>query len=150
VPDPERTGPVRAHAGFSPRAVRVGGFCRMRSVQRQPHGACRVPNGTLTGMGAAIRAVVMEHRIPAGVLGPEPVLLDVRAYLVTHATGVILVDTGMDAGGHALDAALGEAGAAWSDVSHVLITHAHWTAPGILEALIPGRMQSHASTAEVP
>ena len=25
-----------------------------------------------------------------------------------------------------------------------------WTAPGILEALIPGRMQSHASTAEVP
>jgi hypothetical protein len=25
-----------------------------------------------------------------------------------------------------------------------------WIAPGILEALIPGRMQSHASTAEVP
>jgi hypothetical protein len=25
-----------------------------------------------------------------------------------------------------------------------------WTAPGMLEALIPGRMQSHASTAEVP
>jgi hypothetical protein len=44
-------------------------------------------------MSAAIRAVVMEHRIPAGALGPEPVTLDVRAYLVTHATGVILVDT---------------------------------------------------------
>jgi len=27
---------------------------------------------------------------------------------------------------------------------------ADWTAPGILEALIPGRMQSHACTAEVP
>jgi hypothetical protein len=26
----------------------------------------------------------------------------------------------------------------------------HWTAPGILEALIPGRMQSHACTAEIP
>jgi hypothetical protein len=25
-----------------------------------------------------------------------------------------------------------------------------WTAPVILEALIPGRMQSHAGTAEVP
>jgi hypothetical protein len=25
-----------------------------------------------------------------------------------------------------------------------------WIAPGILEALIPGRMQSHACTAEVP
>ena len=75
----------------------------------------------------------MEHRIPAGALGPEPVLLDVRAYLVTHATGVILVDTGMDAGGHALDAALGEAGAAWSDVSHVLITHAHPDHVGALD-----------------
>jgi hypothetical protein len=29
-------------------------------------------------------------------------------------------------------------------------TSAEWTAPGILEALIPGRMQSHACTAEVP
>jgi hypothetical protein len=26
----------------------------------------------------------------------------------------------------------------------------HWTAPGILEALIPGRMQGHGGTAEVP
>ena len=25
-----------------------------------------------------------------------------------------------------------------------------WIAPGILEALIPGRMQSHACTAEIP
>jgi hypothetical protein len=25
-----------------------------------------------------------------------------------------------------------------------------WTAPVILEALIPGRMQSHACTAEIP
>jgi glyoxylase-like metal-dependent hydrolase (beta-lactamase superfamily II) len=84
-------------------------------------------------MSATIRAVVMEHRIPAGALGPEPVTLDVRAYLVTHATGVILVDTGMDASGHALDAALGEAGAAWSDVSHVLITHAHRDHVGALD-----------------
>jgi glyoxylase-like metal-dependent hydrolase (beta-lactamase superfamily II) len=57
----------------------------------------------------------------------------VRAYLVTHATGVILIDTGMDASGHALDAALGEASAAWSDVSHVLISHAHRDHVGALE-----------------
>jgi hypothetical protein len=37
-----------------------------------------------------------------------------------------------------------------------LLANAHqsaagvWTIPGILEALIPGRMQSHACTAEVP
>ena len=84
-------------------------------------------------MSATIRAVVMEHRIPAGALGPEPVTLDVRAYLVTYASGVILVDTGMDASGDALDAALGEAGAAWSDVSHVLISHAHRDHVGALD-----------------
>ena len=80
-----------------------------------------------------IRAIVMGHRIPAGALGPGPVQLDVRAYLVAHASGVILVDTGMDAGGRALDAALGEAGAAWPDVSHVLITHAHRDHVGALD-----------------
>ena len=31
-----------------------------------------------------------------------------------------------------------------------LVEPAKWTAPGILEALIPGRMQSHACTAEIP
>jgi hypothetical protein len=30
------------------------------------------------------------------------------------------------------------------------ILNLQWTAPGILEALIPGRMQSHGCTAEVP
>jgi glyoxylase-like metal-dependent hydrolase (beta-lactamase superfamily II) len=80
-----------------------------------------------------IRAIVMEHRIPAGALGPGPVQLDVRAYLVAHASGVILVDTGMDAGGRALDAALGEAGAAWPDVSHVLISHTHRDHVGALD-----------------
>ena len=38
----------------------------------------------------------MEHVIPAGRLGPEPVKLDVRAYLVPHESGLVLVDTGMD------------------------------------------------------
>lgn len=76
-------------------------------------------------MDAGIHTVAMEHHLPAGALGPEPVTLDVRAYLVSHATGVVLVDTGMDAAGLALDAALSEVGASWSDVSHVLITHAH-------------------------
>jgi glyoxylase-like metal-dependent hydrolase (beta-lactamase superfamily II) len=76
-------------------------------------------------MDAGIHAIAMELDLPAGALGPEPVTLDVRAYLVSHATGVVLVDTGMDATGPALDAALSEVGASWSDVSHVLITHAH-------------------------
>jgi metallo-beta-lactamase superfamily protein len=133
VPDPERTDPVRAHVGVQSAGGQSWRFLSCAERTAPAHGACCVPNGTLTGMSATIRAVVMEHRIPAGALGPEPVTLEVRAYLVTHATGVILVDTGMDASGHALDAALGEAGAAWSDVSHVLITHAHPDHVGALD-----------------
>lgn len=67
----------------------------------------------------------MEHVIPAGRLGPEPVKLAVLAYLVPHESRLVLVDTGMDAIGHALDLALAHSGASWSDVSHVVITHGH-------------------------
>ena len=34
--------------------------------------------------------------------------------------------------------------------SHAITATANWTAPGILEALIPGRMRGHVGTAEVP
>ncbi len=67
----------------------------------------------------------MVHVVPAGTLGPEPVTIDVRAYLVPHDTGLILVDTGMDAAGRALEEALARAGAWWDDVTEVVITHGH-------------------------
>ena len=53
----------------------------------------------------------------------------------------------------AADAAAGVAGRLSSDIAGRLLAALDqrlWTAPVILEALIPGRMQSHASTAEVP
>lgn len=76
-------------------------------------------------MGAEIVEITMEHLLPAGALGPEPVAFEVRAYLVPHASGLVLVDTGMDPDGPALDAALARAGGSWSDVSHVVTTHSH-------------------------
>jgi glyoxylase-like metal-dependent hydrolase (beta-lactamase superfamily II) len=82
-------------------------------------------SGYLPAMAADILDVVMEHLIPAGMMGPDPVKLDIRAYLVPHASGVVLVDTGMDASGAALDQALEQLGAAWADVSQVVITHGH-------------------------
>jgi glyoxylase-like metal-dependent hydrolase (beta-lactamase superfamily II) len=76
-------------------------------------------------MSADIIEVPMELLIPAGRMGPEPVKLDVRAYLVPHDAGLVLVDTGMELTGNALDLALAQRGATWSDVSHVVLTHGH-------------------------
>lgn len=87
----------------------------------------------LPAMTKDIVDIPMEHVIPAGRMGPEPVKLDVRAYLVPHASGLVLVDTGMDASGQALDESLEQRGAAWSDVSHVVITHGHPDHTGALD-----------------
>ncbi|MCY7396835.1 MAG: hypothetical protein LH468_11940 [Nocardioides sp.] len=66
-------------------------------------------------MSAEIIAVPRQHQIPAGAMGPDPVTLDVRAHLVPCETGLVLVDTGMDLSGEAIDNALVAAGASWSD-----------------------------------
>lgn len=76
-------------------------------------------------MIADVIAIPMAHAIPAGVLGPEEVLVDVNAFLVPHRTGLVLVDTGMDPSGDGIAGALTTAGASWSDLSAVVVTHAH-------------------------
>ena len=60
------------------------------------------------------------------------VTLDIRAYLVPHGSGLVLVDTGLDPSGCAIDNALEGAGAAWSDVSHIVLTHGHADHTGAL------------------
>lgn len=42
-----------------------------------------------------IIVVAMQHQLPAGAVGPDPVTLNVRAHLVPYATGLVLVDTAM-------------------------------------------------------
>jgi glyoxylase-like metal-dependent hydrolase (beta-lactamase superfamily II) len=76
-------------------------------------------------MSSGAMAVPMVLELPPGILGPDPATMDVRAFFLPHATGLVLVDTGMDADGRALDQALVGLGATWDDVSHVVITHAH-------------------------
>ncbi len=100
--------------------------------------------------GAEIVAVSMEHLIPAGALGPKAFTLDVRAYLVPHLTGMVLIDTGMEPTGEALTAALSTAGAEWSDVSDVMITHAHPDHIGALDAVRASAPQArvHAHPSE--
>ena len=41
-----------------------------------------------------IHPIVIDVHLPAGVAGPDPMDFDVRCFLVTHSSGVVLVDTG--------------------------------------------------------
>ncbi len=72
-----------------------------------------------------ILGIRMEEHLPAGALGPFPVALDIRAYLVAYGAGLVLVDTGMDPSGSSIDAALKGGGADWSDVRQIVLTHGH-------------------------
>lgn len=98
----------------------------------------------------AVVPVAMEHLIHAGALGPEASVLDVRAYLVPHANRMVLVDTGMEPTGAALTSALAGLGAGWSDVSDVIITHAHPDHVGALDAVRTAAPQArvHAPPSE--
>jgi glyoxylase-like metal-dependent hydrolase (beta-lactamase superfamily II) len=67
----------------------------------------------------------MDVHLPAGVAGPEPLDFDVRCFLITHANGVALVDVGMAGSREAIRAGLAQAGAAWDDITDVVLTHGH-------------------------
>lgn len=67
----------------------------------------------------------MHEQIPAGMVGPDAVDLDVRAFLVGRPGGLLLIDTGMSADAHAIGDALGSVGADWGDLEGVVLTHAH-------------------------
>jgi glyoxylase-like metal-dependent hydrolase (beta-lactamase superfamily II) len=69
--------------------------------------------------------VVTDVELPAGVAGPEPMSFDVRCFLLPHDDGVTLIDTGWHADGEPIAAALRGLGAEWTDVSDVILTHAH-------------------------
>jgi glyoxylase-like metal-dependent hydrolase (beta-lactamase superfamily II) len=72
-----------------------------------------------------IHTVITEVHLPAGVAGPDPMDFDVRCFLVPHATGVTLVDTGLEHTVPSIAARLSEIGAGWADVTDVLLTHHH-------------------------
>ncbi|MEP6629311.1 MAG: MBL fold metallo-hydrolase [Lapillicoccus sp.] len=79
--------------------------------------------------------VVMDVALPAGMAGPDPVEFDVRCFLVRHDDGLVLVDAGFPADGTPIALALAGMGAGWSDLSDVVLTHAHPDHCGALAAL---------------
>lgn len=76
-------------------------------------------------MRTVVEPIVMDVHLPAGVAGPDPFDFDVRCYVVTHAGGVALIDTGMAGSHDPIEAALTRVGAGWDDISDVVLTHSH-------------------------
>ncbi len=79
-----------------------------------------------------VEPAVTRMEAPPGVLGPDPVSFDVRCFVVPYADGIVLVDTGPPGNAKTIEAALARVGAAWSDVSDIVLTHAHFDHAGEL------------------
>ncbi len=73
-----------------------------------------------------VEPVVIDMHLPAGVAGPMALSFDVRCFVCSHETGVVLVDTGTPDTAAAISTALNAVGASWSDVSDMVLTHAHF------------------------
>lgn len=72
-----------------------------------------------------VEPVIQELHIPAGLAGPVELTVDVRCFLVPHAAGLLLIDTGPEGSMDAIAAALDRVGAAWSDITDVVLSHWH-------------------------
>jgi glyoxylase-like metal-dependent hydrolase (beta-lactamase superfamily II) len=90
-----------------------------------------------------VHPIAFDVHLPAGVAGPDPMDFDVRCFLVPHADGLTLVDTGLPGSGAAISAALAEVGAGWADVSDILLSHDHPDHVGSLAEVIA--LAPHAS-----
>jgi glyoxylase-like metal-dependent hydrolase (beta-lactamase superfamily II) len=77
-----------------------------------------------------VEPVVTQVQVPAGMLGPDPVSFEVRCFVVADAGVVVLVDTCTPGSSEAIGAALARVGAAWSDVTDVVLTHSHFDHTG--------------------
>ena len=77
------------------------------------------------GVDVTVEPIVTEMQVPAGMLGPDPVAIDTRCFLVSHAGGVVLIDVGPPGALQAIEEGLGRVGATWSDVSDIVLTHGH-------------------------
>jgi glyoxylase-like metal-dependent hydrolase (beta-lactamase superfamily II) len=80
--------------------------------------------------GPTVEPVVTQVEVPPGMLGPDPVSFEVRCFVVADAGGVVLVDTCTPGSSEAIGGALVNVGAAWSDVTDIVLTHSHFDHAG--------------------
>jgi glyoxylase-like metal-dependent hydrolase (beta-lactamase superfamily II) len=69
--------------------------------------------------GQTFQAIVSE-------LSHDGLTFDVRCFLVPHATGIVLIDTGPPGTIALIAAGLDRIGARWSDVTDIVLTHKHF------------------------
>ena len=85
--------------------------------------------------GPTVEPVVTQVQVPPGMLGPDPVSFEVRCFVVAEAGGVVLVDTCTPGSSEAIGGAIASVGAAWSDVSDIVVTHSQFDHVGGLAEL---------------
>jgi glyoxylase-like metal-dependent hydrolase (beta-lactamase superfamily II) len=91
-----------------------------------------------------IEPVVAHAELPAGVLGPNAVPIEVRCFLVTSDDRLVLVDAGVPGTADAIEETLRRIGRRWADISDVVLTHAHFDHVGGL-----GDVAARAATATI-
>lgn len=72
-----------------------------------------------------IRPVIIDIHLPAGLAGPDPMDIDVRCFLITHPSGIALIDTATPGSTAQIENALTDLGATWADLSDILLSHDH-------------------------
>jgi glyoxylase-like metal-dependent hydrolase (beta-lactamase superfamily II) len=77
-----------------------------------------------------ISPVVASATVPAGVLGPDPMSIEVRCFVVAGRDGIVLADTATPGSAGLIDEALGGMGASWADVTDIVLTHHHFDHTG--------------------
>jgi len=73
-----------------------------------------------------VEPVVTQVQVPPGMLGPDPVSFEVRCFVVADAGRVVLVDTCTPGSSEAIGEALASAGAAWPNLTDIVLTHSHF------------------------
>lgn len=91
-------------------------------AQEPSNGTTRLP----------VEEVVREMNLPAGLAGPEPMISDVRCYVVAQPSGIVVIDTGMPDAADAILDGVEALGGTLSDVRDIVLTHLHMDHVGSL------------------